>query len=285
MVRESLEEASSLSLPLTLAAHGEDDAIDRKLLGSNPRAGPAPRLQTDLQTVLNTVRLWPVRSSALFLFCSSPVAQLFLSALFLTPLGEFVCWCWSFVHWIRGEARGMVQPGLCCLALSSRSCFVAHMAVCACFQFVLALCTYIFSWTATLLCWSAETLPPDVIPSYPNIARSAMGVPGQVMARIIPTQEEFEFTLSEKIIFLNNQVSLAVLLEFWGALGMCLIVLWHSMLLMLPSLENHDMYCWEGSQFCLTPKSAFMTLTVLLCVTTSTLNRSSVPLQIYCNSC
>eukprot|EP00271_Cylindrocystis_brebissonii_P005064 TRINITY_DN17004_c0_g1_i1.p1 TRINITY_DN17004_c0_g1~~TRINITY_DN17004_c0_g1_i1.p1 ORF type:complete len:504 (+),score=52.01 TRINITY_DN17004_c0_g1_i1:183-1694(+) len=76
---------------------------------------------------------------------------------------------------------------------------------------VLALSTYVFSWTAKLLCWAAEALPPDVPPSYPNIGKAALGPAGQWL------------------------VMGSVLLEFWGAQGMCLIVLWQSIALLLPA--------------------------------------------------
>ncbi|CAI5458106.1 unnamed protein product [Closterium sp. Yama58-4] len=79
---------------------------------------------------------------------------------------------------------------------------------------VLALCTTLFCTTARLLCRAFDALPPSSLQSYPSLARFAFGPPG-------------EWT-----------VMVAVLFEFWGALGMCLIIVWQSALIFLPPLPT-----------------------------------------------
>ncbi|CAI7882872.1 unnamed protein product [Closterium sp. NIES-54] len=80
--------------------------------------------------------------------------------------------------------------------------------------FVLALCTTLFCTTARLLCRAFDALPPTTLPSYPALARFAFGPPGEWV------------------------VMVAVLFEFWGALGMCLIIVWQSALIFLPPLPT-----------------------------------------------
>ncbi|CAI5972794.1 unnamed protein product [Closterium sp. NIES-65] len=79
---------------------------------------------------------------------------------------------------------------------------------------VLALCTTLFCTTARLLCHAFDALPPSTLQSYPALARFAFGLPGEWA------------------------VMVAVLFEFWGALGMCLIIVWQSALIFLPPLPT-----------------------------------------------
>eukprot|EP00897_Mesotaenium_endlicherianum_P004653 jgi/Mesen1/4215/ME000219S03339 len=86
---------------------------------------------------------------------------------------------------------------------------------------VLAVSTFVFSWTAKLICYAFDELPPGVVHSYPNLGRAALGAPGQWL------------------------VMGAMLVEFWGALGMCLIVLWQNLAMLL--LPAGALFCLPGA--------------------------------------
>lgn len=89
---------------------------------------------------------------------------------------------------------------------------------------VLAATTLVFSCTAKLLCYAFDELPPGAPPSYPALGRAAFGAAGQW------------------------GVTAAVLLEFWGALGMCLIVLWQNLAMLLPPVCLPGLPCLSSSQ-------------------------------------
>ncbi|CAI5513865.1 unnamed protein product [Closterium sp. Naga37s-1] len=140
-------------------------------------------------------------------------------------------------------------------------------------QLVLALCATLFCTTARLLCRAFDALPPSTLPSYPALARFAFGPPGEwvvsVMAvipaffvmgdrgkrREVMVAVLFEFWRALGMFFTRaltfyppslpcvwhvcaRQVMVAVLFEFWGALGMCLIIVWQSALIFLPPLPT-----------------------------------------------
>ncbi|GJP33335.1 hypothetical protein CLOM_g17879 [Closterium sp. NIES-68] len=116
---------------------------------------------------------------------------------------------------------------------------------------VLALCTTLFCTTARLLCRAFDALPPSTLPSYPSLALFAFGPPGEWV------------------------VMLAVLFEFWGALGMCLIIVWQSALIFLPSLPTLCLPLFHASSsatasapLCLYPRHLVMVGSLALVIPT-----------------
>ncbi|KAL3682530.1 hypothetical protein R1sor_000552 [Riccia sorocarpa] len=96
---------------------------------------------------------------------------------------------------------------------------------------------------ATLLCYSAKLIgrsfdkvPPNLVPSYPNLGHTAFGLPGQLAVMIMGGA------------------------EFFGALCLCLIVIWQSIAMLLPS----DPICL-GS-YCMSPKEVAILVSTLFMV-------------------
>ncbi|BBN16514.1 hypothetical protein MPTK1_7g06990 [Marchantia polymorpha subsp. ruderalis] len=75
-------------------------------------------------------------------------------------------------------------------------------------QAVLAL---LLCYSAKLICRSFDRVPPNLVPSYPNLGHTVFGVPGQFAVMLMGGA------------------------EFFGALCLCLIVIWQSITMLLPS--------------------------------------------------
>ncbi|KAG0563240.1 hypothetical protein KC19_8G014900 [Ceratodon purpureus] len=76
---------------------------------------------------------------------------------------------------------------------------------------VLAVVSFIFAYSAKLICWSFDKMPRTVVQSYPNLGTTAMGTLGHWMVMVM------------------------ALAEFFGASCMCLIIVWQSIEMLLPS--------------------------------------------------
>ncbi|CAI6004219.1 unnamed protein product [Closterium sp. NIES-64] len=167
-------------------------AFDAAEAEGEAEADLGAHLQTDFQTVLNTVGLLSMGYAVMlggWMSLLFPLStQLLLATLFCTTLFCTTLFC-TTARLLCPASSHFTCPLLLPAFLLLPPLFRPPIAP----QLVLALCTTLFCTTARLLCRAFDALPPSTLQSYPALARFAFGLPGEWAVSVTSVALDFGF--------------------------------------------------------------------------------------------
>ncbi|CAI5995097.1 unnamed protein product [Closterium sp. NIES-65] len=173
-------------------------AFDAAEAEGEAEADLGAHLQTDFQTVLNTINLfvgagllsmgYAVMLGGWMSLLFPLSTQLLLATLFCTTLFCTTLFC-TTARLLCPASSHFTCPLLLPAFLLLPPLFRPPIAP----QLVLALCTTLFCTTARLLCRAFDALPPSTLQSYPALARFAFGLPGEWAVSVTSVALDFGF--------------------------------------------------------------------------------------------